>query len=164
MHAINLLKQQHQDVRELFEKFDRAADVSDKDAFFQELADTLAAHMTIEERLFYPAAYTAMRTEAMLGDALSEHLAIKQCLAELLDMAVEDEEFDAKMKVLQERIDAHVEEEEGEIFKETRKVLGAEPLKLLGTKMKALFDEEMAGTPSDALTQKGGESGFSASR
>jgi hemerythrin-like domain-containing protein len=155
MNAINLLKQQHQEFRDLFDRFDRADSPSDKEAIVQELADIIAAHMTIEEQLFYPAAY--VKNEAMCSQAMEEHMAAKRIVVDLLGMSADDDAYDDKVTMLQERIEVHVDEEESETFKIARKVLGSEELKRLGTEMKALFDEEMAGQPSDRLFEQAGE-------
>lgn len=76
-------------------------------------SDRLSAHASIEERYFHPAA-KAQDTEALLREAAEEQLSAKRLIADLLDLEPSDEEFDAKMQVLQEQIEHHVEEEEGE--------------------------------------------------
>jgi hemerythrin superfamily protein len=151
MHAINLLKQQHQDVRDLFERIGQAQSTSHKESLLQELADNLVAHMTIEESIFYPAAYASDETK--YGDAVDEHAAAKRILCELLQMSFDDENFDDKVTKLQEVVEAHVEEEESELFKTAKQELEADELKRLGDEMKNLFDEEMAGQPSRNLVQ-----------
>jgi hemerythrin-like domain-containing protein len=147
MNAIELLKQQHEEVNSLFAQIDEADDDDEKLGFFQELADNLAAHITIEERLFYPAAYTK-RSQDMLEEAVEEHLAIKRLLADLLEMTPDDEQFDAKIKVLKEQVEHHVEEEEVELFPGVKKELSVAELKELGGKMEQLFDAEMDSEPS----------------
>jgi hemerythrin superfamily protein len=147
MNAIDLLKQQHEEVNSLFAQIEEAADDDEKLGFFQELADNLAAHTTIEEELFYPAAY-AKRTKEMLEEAVEEHLAIKRLVADLLEMTPDDEQFEAKIKVLKEQVEHHVEEEEGELFPGVKKELSAAALKDLGAKMEELFDAEMESEPS----------------
>ena len=150
MNAITLLKQQHDEVEELFEQLEEADDDGEKLALFQQLADNLAAHATIEEKIFYPAAY-AKKTEELLREAVEEHLAAKRIIADLLALSPDDETFDAKVKVLKEQIEHHVEEEEGELFKAARKELSAAELNQLGTQMEALFDAEMDKSPSQSV-------------
>jgi hemerythrin-like domain-containing protein len=146
MHAINLLKQQHQEVRDLFERINQAEDTSEKETLFQELADNLAAHMTIEEMIFYPAAFTTDDTK--YAEAVDEHAASKRVLASLLEMSADDEDFEDKLTKLQELVEAHVEDEESELFKTAKRDLEADELRRLGEEMKVLYDEEMAGHPS----------------
>lgn len=151
MHAINLLKQQHQDVRDLFERLGQTEDTDQKESLLQELADNLAAHMTIEETIFYPAAHASDETK--YSEAVDEHASGKRILIELLGMSCDDERFDDKVTKLQEIIEAHVEEEESDLFKTAKRELDADELERLGDEMKVLFDEEMAGQPSRSLAE-----------
>lgn len=155
MNAIDLLKEQHQEVKALFEQIEQA-EGEEKQLLFQDLADNLAAHATIEEKLFYPAAY-AKKTKQLLTEAVEEHLAMKRILADLIEMMLDHDNFDAKLKVLKEQVEHHVEEEEGELFKAARKEIGAAELEGLGLQMKELFDEEMEGEPSEAIPQQTSE-------
>jgi hemerythrin superfamily protein len=147
MDAIELLKQQHRLVESLFEQLDEAEDGDEKVELVQELADNLAAHTTIEERIFYPTAY-GKETKDLLEEAVEEHLAAKRILADLLKMDAKDQNFDAKIKVLKEQIEHHVEEEEGELFPKVRSKLEAGLLESMGTQMEELFEQEMDQQPS----------------
>src|SRR5262245_1440598 len=99
MDAIELLEQQHRDVESLFERLGSGG--RDKQALFNQLADLLAIHAAIEERHFYPAV-RARRTEDILLESLSEHLAIKRALADLLMLPAKNERFDAKLAALKQ--------------------------------------------------------------
>jgi hemerythrin-like domain-containing protein len=153
MNAITLLKKQHQEVRDLFARYDAADSSNEKEAIIQDLADNVAAHMTIEEQMFYPTVFESA-DEAMHTRSVEEHATVKRILADLLSMSPDDNDYDDKVTMLQEHIEVHVEEEESETFKLARKELSAEALKQLGEEMKMLFDEEMANNPSDALSQQ----------
>jgi hypothetical protein len=150
MNALKLLKEQHEEVTNLFELIEQAEDEEKKRALVQEVADALAAHAAMEEEIFYPAAY-ASSTEDPLKEAVEEHLAMKRTLADIIELPVEDEQFDAKVKVLKEQVEHHVEEEEGELFKAVRAELEDEDLDRLGLEMKARFDELMSGEPSERV-------------
>jgi hemerythrin-like domain-containing protein len=153
MNAVKLLKQQHQDVRDLFELFDKARDATDKDRICQQLADNLAAHMTIEEQIFYPAAFSAMQDESRREEAFAEHQEAKDILAEILDMdmSLGGQDFEQRIKLLQQKIEHHVQEEENEVFKQVREVMNDDELDRLGLEMKALFAEEMSSEPTETL-------------
>src|SRR3712207_7403878 len=88
---------------------------------FARIADNLAAHATIEEKLFYPSVYVGP-TADKLQEAVEEHLSAKRVMADLLDMDPLDAQFKAKMKVLQELVEHHVEEEEKDLFKDVKKL------------------------------------------
>jgi hemerythrin-like domain-containing protein len=155
MNAVTLLKQQHQDVRDLFELFDKARDSIDKDRICQQLANNLAAHMTIEEQIFYPAAFSAMNDESQREEAFAEHQEAKTLLAEILDMdmSLGGHDFAEKMSLLRQKIEHHVQEEENEVLERVREVMDRDELNRLGDEMKALFTQEMAAEPSETLTE-----------
>jgi hemerythrin superfamily protein len=142
MDAIALLKQQHREVEELFEKFEKAGEGKAEVMMdlFARIADNLAAHTTIEEKLFYPSVYVGP-TADKLQEAVEEHLSAKRVMADLLDMDPSDAQFKAKMKVLQELVEHHVEEEEKELFKDVKKLMGKEELAIIGEQMEAMFNE-----------------------
>ena len=69
---------------------------------------------------------------------------MKQLLAELESGAKDDETWTAKFTVLKENIEHHVEEEEGEMFKQARKVLSKAEIEELGTRMEKAKGEQKA--------------------
>jgi hypothetical protein len=140
MDGIKLLEQQHREVEDLFEQFEKAEQPEQKRTIFVKIADNLAAHATIEEKIFYPAAYVG-ELQDLLKEAVEEHLAAKRVIADLLELEPTDETYDAKVKVLQEQIEHHVEEEEGQMFKKVRKNFAKEELEMLGLQMEAMFEE-----------------------
>ena len=150
MDAITLLKQQHREVEKLFERFEKASE-GEGDAevlkeLFARIADNLAAHCAIEERIFYPSVYVG-DTADKLHEAVEEHLSAKRLIADLLELEPEAPQFKAKMSVLKEEISHHVEEEEGELFKQVREMLKRQELQVLGEEMQAQFDALLQGEP-----------------
>jgi len=139
VNAIDLLKDQHEEAKGLFKKIEKA-EGADKEQLFDELADALAVHAAIEEQHFYPATKDA-RTEELLQEAVEEHLSVKRIIADLLEMEPDDPQFDAKIKVLQEQVEHHVEEEEGELFPKVKKLHSREELEDLGTVMEETANE-----------------------
>ena len=150
MEATKLLKQQHDEVKELFKKYEAAEEDSQKQELFDQIADDFAAHGEIEEKIFYPAVYVGKLKE-MLQEAVEEHLAAKRIAADLLDLDPSDEQFDAKMKVLKELIEHHVEEEEGELFPLVRQNFAREELDALGEQMEQMFQQLKQDEPREQL-------------
>ena len=151
MNAIELLKQQHDEVDDLIETIEKAANAKAKEAAFFELADKLAAHAKIEETIFYPAVM-AKQTEDNLLESVQEHLQIKRVLADMLDLEVDDDQFDSKLSVRKEEIEHHArEEEEKELFPRVKKLLSAEELAGLGNEMMAMFETLLVGSPRDSV-------------
>src|SRR5512144_2932447 len=51
VEATKLLKEQHDEVKELFEQFEAAEEDSEKQELFERIADDFAAHGEIEEKI-----------------------------------------------------------------------------------------------------------------
>ena len=110
--AIALLKQDHRTVADLFEQFHKASGDGRKQKLAQQICLELSVHATIEEEIFYPACEGKV-DEALLKEAYVEHDGAKVLIAEIeAGDEASDDFFDAKVKVLQEAIEHHVEEEE----------------------------------------------------
>ena len=110
--AIALLKDDHRQVEELFEQFEKASGDGRKEKLAQEICLALSVHATIEEEIFYPACEGKVE-EDLLKESYVEHDAAKILIAQISSGAGENDEFfDSKVKVLQEEIEHHVEEEE----------------------------------------------------
>jgi hemerythrin superfamily protein len=109
--AIALLKQDHRTVGELFARFQKE-NRDRKQKLVQQICLELSVHATIEEEIFYPACEGKV-DEDLLKEAYVEHDGAKVLIAEIeAGSEQSDEFFDAKVKVLQEQIEHHVEEEE----------------------------------------------------
>jgi hemerythrin superfamily protein len=155
VNAIELLKSQHEEVKSLFKKIEKAED-DEKLELFERIADDLAVHAAIEEKHFYPATKNA-RTEDLLQEAVEEHLSAKRLIADLLEMSAEDAQFDAKVAVLKEQIEHHVEEEETELFPKVKKMLGEDELEDLGVVMEDTAEElKSAGAPRQQIPAETG--------
>jgi hemerythrin superfamily protein len=135
MDALKLLTQQHREVDALFEQFEEAEDDAEKRACFDEIADNLAIHATIEEKFFYPAV-RAKQTEEELEESFDEHLEIKKLLVDAMN-STEKPGFDARVAALQGAVEHHVEEEEEELFPTVRELLGADALEAIGQQLEA---------------------------
>ena len=138
MDAIEMLKAQHREVETLFKKYEEKGDKAEKgkQQIFESIADALAMHATIEEKHFYPA-IKDRRTEDILLEALEEHLGIKRVIADLLKTKSSDETFDAKVKVLKEQVEHHVEEEESDLFPKVKKIFDRDELTALASQMQS---------------------------
>jgi len=155
--AIALLKQDHRTVEELFEKFENASGSERKRKLAEEICLELSVHAEIEEEIFYPACEGKV-DEDLLKESYVEHDGAKVLIAEIMNGGPDDEYYDAKVKVLQEDIEHHVQEEEKRLeglFAQARKAeldmdaLGAE----LAARKAQLTDEFKAtGIPTPRLT------------
>jgi iron-sulfur cluster repair protein YtfE (RIC family) len=146
MKATELLKKQHRDVKALFKKADKTEDARGRRRLLEQITAALELHTRIEEEIFYPAVRElgSRKAEEMIAEAFEEHHVVKLVLKDLPNVDPEDERFEAKMTVLSELIEHHVEEEEGEMFKLAQR-LGADELASLAERMQAQMGQPSGG-------------------
>lgn len=125
LDAIALLTNDHAEVHALFEEYESLveddADGTERQALAARICAMLVAHTTIEEEIFYPSAREALDEEDLLDEAEVEHASAKDLIAQIQAMGPDDDLYDAKVTVLGEYVDHHVEEEENEMFPKCRK-------------------------------------------
>ena len=119
--AIQLLKADHREVEKMFADFEKTNGPVTKSKLAEQICLALKVHTQIEEEIFYPAAREALSEEDMIDEAVVEHAAAKDLIGEIEMMDVGEDLFDAKVKVLSEQIEHHVEEEEKEMFPKLQK-------------------------------------------
>ena len=159
MNAIDLLKQDHETVRGLFEQLrstsKQSADL--RSQLLEQIAREIQVHSAIEEELFYPAFKQVVGEgdkEALYFEALEEHRAVGDLvLPDLLATDPGTDRFSGRAKVLKEMIEHHVREEETGMFPAAEKLLGAELLGQLGRAM-AERKAELMGNAMEALAAR----------
>ena len=109
--AIALLKADHRKVEDLFAKFSKASSDDRKWALAQEICTELKIHAMIEEEIFYPT-FEGKVEDDLWHEAYVEHDGAKVLINDIMAGGAGEEFYDAKVKVLQEQIEHHVEEEE----------------------------------------------------
>ena len=122
--ATLLLTRDHAEVDKLFKQYRKLAaaeaDGEERQALAEQICAMLTVHATIEEEIFYPAAREADVESDLLDEAEVEHASVKDLIAQIRGMDPDDELYDAKVTVLGEYINHHVQEEEGEMFPKCR--------------------------------------------
>jgi hemerythrin superfamily protein len=93
----------------------------DKSAIVEQICNTVVIHAQLEEELFYPAVRKAIDDADLMDEALVEHAGAKDLIEQLQGMDADDDLYDAKVTVLGEQIDHHVEKEEGDMFPQAKK-------------------------------------------
>lgn len=154
--AIDVLKEDHDKVKQLFSDYEELGDsaVKSKVRLFGKIRLELEIHAKVEEELIYPAFASVVEDEEssdLVEEAKEEHNVVKTLLEELSDLTPEDEAFDAKMAVLSENVEHHVEEEEKEIFALWKKIDETEREEISGRLLerKRELMEEMSGDDED---------------
>ena len=133
--AITLLKDDHRKVESLFEKV-KANEDGNNVATFKKIKEELDMHAHIEETIFYPHLMDKGDKELkkIVREGIEEHTQVKDLLAELAEMS-DSPTFKAKLKVLMENVEHHVEEEEDEMFPMVEDQIPEETLLRLGSLM-----------------------------
>ncbi len=120
LDAIAQLTDDHDEIRQLFERYADLVDEVAGDTERQELAEhigsLLSVHATLEEEIFYPAARDAIDDADLLDEAQVEHGTVGDLIEQIDGMDPSDELYDATVRVLGEYVEHHVQKEEGELF------------------------------------------------
>jgi hemerythrin superfamily protein len=145
--AIDLLKSDHEQVKQLFDQYDALSQSGtseqDKQQLARRICTMLTAHATVEEEILYPAARTTIQEPQLVDEATVEHASAKDLIAQIEGMSPSDPLYDAKLKVLGEYVKHHVKEEENELFPQ---------LKQSGVDLQAL-GEQLAARKQEFMTQ-----------
>jgi hemerythrin superfamily protein len=132
MNALDILKQDHQKVKGLFQEIRKDSDRGRQKELFDKIDTELEIHTHIEETVFYPAVDEHEEFKDMIAEALEEHQEAKSLLDELEELGADDHDFGSKLQQLMEAVEHHVEEEEGEMFPKIQEVFDEDELEELG--------------------------------
>jgi hemerythrin superfamily protein len=139
MDALTMLKQQHQEVDELFDRIQHA-DESEKITLMGQISEKLTLHAMIEERHFYPFCMR-MGIQDMVDHSMQEHAEVKQLISEILQMKRHDPLIDQTVNKLMMSVQSHVKEEENTLFPRLMSVASEEDLRSVGMEMQRTMDE-----------------------
>ena len=144
MDALELLKQDHQRVKELFERSQKTEDKKQQRQIFREIKSELDTHARIEESIFYPAMQEHEELKDMVLESLEEHKQMKTVLREMSRLSPTSERFRPKLKVLKDNVEHHaIEEEEGQFFPKVRKVVDRAALEELAAEIQAAKNKRL---------------------
>jgi hemerythrin superfamily protein len=129
MDIYQLLKKDHEEAKQLFKKLHSGK--GERKELFSELSKELTVHMEGEEKLFYPLLKENEETRDITMEGYEEHNEAKQILKQIKSVK-DDNEWKQKLQELQKSVEHHIEEEEHELFKHAKKVLGAEKAAEIG--------------------------------
>jgi iron-sulfur cluster repair protein YtfE (RIC family) len=126
--AFESLKQDHRKVADLFSQAEAAQDDKQKRQLFEQIKTELETHTQIEETVLYPTLQEYEELEEHVRESFEEHRQVKTLLQEIERLTDGSEKFDAKLKVMKENVEHHVEEEENELFPQAQQVLPQDEL------------------------------------
>lgn len=135
MNALELLKQDHQKVAELFKQFTATENIKQQWSLFDQIRTELETHAHIEETILYPELEKHEDLIDLMLEAYEEHKQVKTLLREVSALTPTSERFEAKVKVMKENVEHHVEEEETEMFLKVRQHYSSTQLEQLGKQL-----------------------------
>jgi len=150
MDALSLLKEDHENVKRMLERLDSTTErgVKTREELFTRLQRELEVHEAIEEEIFYPALKEHPRAKEIVLEAYEEHNVVDTIMSEIRSVPFDDERWGAKLTVMKENLEHHVEEEEGDMFKQARQVFEKAQLEDLGERMEMRKKELLSGAAS----------------
>lgn len=113
--VVQMLKEDHKKVKELFEEFE-SAEGRERGEIAKTAIQELEVHADLEETLIYPAIRKEIEADDMMNEAVEEHHLVHVLIKELKKLKPSDEKFQAKFTVLGELVKHHIEEEENEML------------------------------------------------
>ena len=137
MDALELIKRDHKRLRKLLEET-LEAEGAQREQRLDHLRTELVAHERMEEEVLYPRLRDEKKTHEPVLEGYEEHHVADVILDELLDVPPETDLWKAKVKVLKENVEHHMDEEEDELFKGARAALDREELNRLGERMEQI--------------------------
>lgn len=142
MDCLQLLKDEHDEVKKLFKQLEKA-EGAQAQRIWGQINTKLSLHEELEETLFYPQLKKDERAKDIILEAYQEHHVMDILIEEINGLKASDEEFEPKTKVLQENTEHHIEEEEGELFPKVRKIWDVEKRKEVGAKMEEMKQQRL---------------------
>lgn len=133
MDALQLLRDDHRKVKDLFRQFSEAEDGSTKKAIVDEAVAELMIHAQLEEEVFYP----AMRREGMtelVNHSEEEHHAAEIIMEDLIGTDARGTQLQARFQVLVDIVNEHITEEESQMFPRAAE-LGMARMETLGDRL-----------------------------
>jgi hemerythrin superfamily protein len=122
--ALAVLTKDHKRVKKMFRDFEKLKEsgaAGDKQALAEQICAELTLHAEVEEQIFYPAVRDAIDNEDLLNEAEVEHASAKDLIAQIRNGDPSDAVWSAKVSVLGEYVNHHVEEEENQMFPKAKK-------------------------------------------
>ena len=132
MNALELLKQDHRRIADLFAD---AKTYVDMKRLFTTIKSELESHAHVEESVFYPEYQRHGILRDLIEDAKSQHKLVKELLQ---DLEIQDgPEFENSFQTLMAEVQLHFTTEENEIFPHVRSIVNGPDLGALGQELES---------------------------
>jgi iron-sulfur cluster repair protein YtfE (RIC family) len=148
MDIFSVLHQDHENVSTIFKKFEafkgKQASSQTCEALFKELDTELSLHAQVEEDIVYPVFEKKQETRQLIEEAIEEHKEIESLLSDLREMPPDDESLEdwmSQLEELKEKVEHHVQEEEGQLFPTAKKIISKDEAEQLGVNVQTTKEE-----------------------
>jgi hemerythrin-like domain-containing protein len=141
MNGLELLKEDHRKVQGLFKQVRATDNERQRKQLYKKIKTEVETHTYIEEKVLYPTLKKYEEFREMAFEAIEEHLQVKTLLRDIDRLSDGSERFEAKLMVLVENVEHHIEKEEGEMFTQVERRFSEEQLEELGRALEAAKNE-----------------------
>ena len=144
MNALELLKADHKKVAALFDRVKKTESEKEHWKLFEQIRSELEVHTHIEETILYPKLREHEELKDLVLEAFEEHKQVKTLIREIDGLVKESEKLAAKLTVMGENVEHHVDEEENEMFPKVEKLMSKEELEELGGELQAAKKDRLS--------------------
>lgn len=143
MDIFEVLTTDHDKVKKILEQLQHTSNraAGRREKLMQTLIANFLPHAYAEEQYFYQILLDETSEQEDVYSALEEHRVAKTVLSDLTDADLDDPRWMARLKVLKELIEHHVEEEESQIFDIAREVINEDRADEVGKRFKEMKKE-----------------------
>lgn len=148
MDILEILKRDHEHALLLLDELDQIKDKGGKkhyrhDRLFNQLRQELELHMMGEEEVFYPVLSGNEHLHPIVLEAVEEHRLIRLLLTEIGRLP-KGEQWAAKISVLREEVEHHIEDEEDDIFDNAEDLIESEQRSIMANRIMEIKEQHMA--------------------
>lgn len=141
---ISELLTDHQEVKQMFAKIDKASPSAYGELFWQ-LTNELVRHEVAEEEVVYPEVRKVLPNGEQLADArIKEQSEAEEMLSEMEKKGTDDPSFPSQVTSLRQAVLAHAEREETTVFEPLRNALDLDRREQLGSR----YEKAKAAAPT----------------
>ena len=138
MSAIELLKQQHREVDDLFQRI-KSTTGDERISLLGKVAEALTIHAALEEQFFYPFA-RQQGVDGLIDESFQDHAEVKQLLSEILQVKQTDPRLEGLCLRLERMVTEHVSQEENALLPKVQSLANEEDLDSMREDMQQAID------------------------
>ena len=147
MDAIQMLKQEHEKAKKVFGEIEQVS-ADERGQLWTKLKPELKVHEQLEETLLYePVAKEVGAKDPKLSEWEEHHhdevAELESMIQEIDELEPSDSQWLEKVKELQQTLEHHIEEEEGDIWPRIQKVWDRAKLAQAGDQMATMKPQKM---------------------